>query len=60
MQSNGFAFRRMSVHVPKGWGYAGAEFLQTLKLAPSERLELPTPSLGRRCSIQLNYEGNDE
>jgi integrase len=27
------------------------------KKAPPERLERPTPSLGRKCSIQLNYGG---
>ena len=41
----------------KSGGGVGARISQPLKVAPSERLERPTPSLGRRCSIHLNYEG---
>ena len=41
----------------KSGGGVGAKISQPLKVAPSERLERPTPSLGRRCSIHLNYEG---
>ncbi len=46
------------LYVPlKSGGSVGARISQPLKVAPSERLERPTPSLGRRCSIHLNYEG---
>ena len=39
----------------KGKGrYIAFPFLFT---SPSEGFEPPTPALGRRCSIQLNYEG---